>query len=338
MKKLLLLFSLATFTLASCSSDDNDDIIITPESIKGEYVGKMTINKEVEEGVNLKVDKNINFLSFPVKEIVSSIVPEDQLKATLEAIEAIPYSIEYTGEIVGEKMALLLAPKELSFDINAAEKTQKVVVTFDSKSTGIFDGRDNTLSFALKATKVSVDGEENTDFKEINYVLLPSRKTVVKLDVKDVEGTYETAMTAKQGEATAEHKLTSIAKDNVLTINEFPIKEIILAVVEGNTEKADAIIADLDKVNLSINYTAEVTKAKDAIELTLKPTDLKLKVKVEDVEKEVVTTFAADKNGKYLAKDKSLSFNLKAEKVSVDGKTIESFVAVEYDATATIKK
>lgn len=338
MKKLLLLFSLATFALASCSSDDNDDIIITPENIKGEYVGKMTINKEAEEGVNLKVDKNINFLAFPIKDIVSSIVPEDELEATLEAIEAIPYSIEYTGEIVGEKMALLLAPKELSFDINVAEKTQKIVVTFDGKSTGIFDGRDNTLSFALKATKISVDGEESADFKEINYVLLPSRKTIVKLDVKDVEGTYETAIITKQGEAIAEHKLTSITKDNVLTINEFPIKEIILAVVESNTEKADAIIADLDKVNYSINYTAEVTKANDAIELTLKPTELKLKIKIEDVEKEVVTTFVANKKGKYLAKDKSLSFNIRAEKVSVDGKAIESFIAVEYNASATIKK
>ncbi len=173
---LILSCCFTSFALVSCGNDDdNNPVIPNAKEVLGEYSGKMMVN-EKEDSVNVTVDSIVTIDKFPVKEIVTSIVAEDDLEEALGSLKDLSYSMNYTAKAGYTRITLALAPEALSFEITIKEKKQKVEVTFASEATGTYDSRDNTLTFLLNAESVSIDGEKVESFEVTDFQLLPTKK------------------------------------------------------------------------------------------------------------------------------------------------------------------
>lgn len=342
MKKLLGILCMMAFALTSCSSDDDNNIpAINVNQMKGDYNGEMVINKNKEEktAVSVNVDEKLNIASFPLEDIVKALVDEGNLEAALESLEATPYTSEYNAVVNGSKINFTLAAPSLTFDVLIGEKVEKVEVTFAKEAIGLFDGRDNTLTFALKAENATIGTtREEVAFEAIEYLFLPTKKVIVNVTEKDVEGTYNGEITSKQGETELKQASAVVAKDNVLAIDNFPMTEIVAALVGDDKTKVEEILKELDKVSYNLNYKAVVADNKDKIELNFEPKALSFKVTIDEVEKEVVVTIKAEDKGVYTVKESTLAFNFVADKVSVNKEELADFTAVEYSFPAVAKK
>lgn len=339
MRNVFLILCTVTLALASCSSNDGPSYPdATVEQMLGDYKGKMTVNKEAEKEVIVKVGKKIEMPALPVEAIVKAMVAAENQEAALASVKNVAYAIDYKATILGHQISLELNPVNLKFNVLVKEKEETIEVTFDKKAPGMFDGSNNSLTFYLKATGATITGNEAAKLETpVEYLLLPTKKTIVAVTVKDVEGTYPGKLIATQGEKKVENDLTATAKENVLTMAAFPIKEVVMAVVKDEA-KADEIIKEMKPVDYKLAYEPVLAKDKSKIELTFKPAPLTFKIKVDEKEKEVSVDMKLENKGVYVVKDKTLTFGMTADKVTVDKEALEDFKAVVYSFPAVVKK
>jgi hypothetical protein len=156
----------------------------------------------------------------------------------------------------------------------------------------------------------------------------------VKLE--DVNGNYKGKIIITQGGNKTEAAISFAAKNKVITFTEFPIKEIVKSVVKDPVKTAAAIIA-LGKIKYDLDYTPVLNNGNNAVELTFAPKTLELQIPVDGVNKKAVVTFTVKQKGFYIGQNRSLKFDLAADKITVDGTILNPYEIIKYDFPYSVK-
>lgn len=200
MKKIfkpIQLFALAlvtgcSFCFTACSDDDDtkDQNEIDTSVMFGDYKGKMTSwnitahevkdeNGETEPGIDVSAtieNNKVRFEKFPVKDIVLSIVQDENLtNQIVEAIGDVNYDINYVPTLTAAKDSVMinLNPEPLKLTVtmpaeNEGEETQslavEVQVVAGEKKAG-YAVKNGNLKFYIDVTKVMLgEGEDQQEF------------------------------------------------------------------------------------------------------------------------------------------------------------------------------
>ena len=188
---------------ASCSDDDNNTppVNVTTDEMYGNYEGKMFMlapqpsegegDENTPTGVDIatKVEKDtIYFDSFPIRDIVVSIVGEELADKIVEAVGEVKYKIGYEAKLTTaqDSINFKLDPKPLTLALSIPSEgepqTLNIEVKVSAESIGNYDIESTNQEFKFGAAEVAfVNGEERTpieDFKPITF----------DLDMKKVKG------------------------------------------------------------------------------------------------------------------------------------------------------
>lgn len=176
------LFALIGLTFVSCRMDDDNFTELLPvevSDVPGVYNGKAVakqgqFNKTYLAEFTASADA-IAIKEFPMDEIVRSILSDPiKVKAALEQLEPIPYTMGYTGELASSKkeVILKLGAQALQFDLPVDGQTKSVVVHFKEEAAGSYYATEMgaELYLAFNADKIEVDGEELASTEEISYL------------------------------------------------------------------------------------------------------------------------------------------------------------------------
>lgn len=182
----LVLVSTLGFT--SCDDDDNKTPQPTPSlsQLNGEYTGKMTfitLEKEGEEensGTDITAtvkNDTIYFNDFPVKDIITSIVGEENSEAIIEAIGKVEYKIGYKAEMNEDKTeaTMKLDPKPLTLKFSLTEETvTNIEVSVSAtNNNGSYTFLTKDMKFEITADEVKVNDEVFPKFKKslFNFIM-----------------------------------------------------------------------------------------------------------------------------------------------------------------------
>lgn len=154
--------------------------------------------------------------------------------------------------------------------------------------------------------------------------------------IKDVNGNYKAKQIVSQGNTGTERINEFTAKDSVITFKDFPVKEIVQAVVK-NPVKAETALAEMGKIEYKLNYTSKLNLNNNTVELTFLPKSLNLKIPVDGTMKNTVVILAGKQKGYFVGQDWSLRFGIIAEKITVDGAAISPFEIIKYDFPYCLK-
>ncbi len=162
------------------------------------------------------------------------------------------------------------------------------------------------------------------------------RIEVPPVKLEDINGNYKGRLITVQGEFKAEKIVDFKIKKDTLTFPEFPLKEIVTAVVKDPVKVQNALAA-MGKVKYNLNYGSVLNADKNWVELTFAPKDLELQIPVDGVNKKTVVTLAAKQKGYFAGLDHTLRFALAAEKITVNGTELSPFEPIYYNFPYCIK-
>lgn len=162
------------------------------------------------------------------------------------------------------------------------------------------------------------------------------RIEVPPVKLEDINGNYKGRLITMQGELRGEKIVDFKIKKDTLTFPEFPIKEIVMAVVKDPVKTQKALTA-MGKVKYNMNYTSVLNADKNWVELTFTPKELELQIPVDGIQKKAVVTLVAKQKGYFIGLDRSLRYVLAAEKITVDGTVLNPFEAINYNFPYCIK-
>jgi len=159
---------------------------------------------------------------------------------------------------------------------------------------------------------------------------------IIPVKLTDVNGNYKAKLITSQGNLGTEKIIEFTAKDTVITFKEFPIREIVKAVVQ-DPAKVDAAVAAIGKIEYKLDYTSKINTDHNVIELSFEPKTLTLQIPVNGTNRNTVVTLAAKQKGFFVGQDWSLRFGLVAEKITMDGIVLTPFETIKYDFPYCVK-
>lgn len=183
---LVLGFPLA---FVACSNDDNTPPLpdeVSVQAMYGDYTGKMAtiavppsreaVGDEGDEtpataDITAKINKDtVYFASFPIKNLVLSVVDEETANKIVEAIGDVQYKIGYTPTLteVKDSIQLVLDPKPLKLALPippTTENEEAKVLNIEVKVTAVeganYEVETTNLKFKFNAEEILVgQGEE----------------------------------------------------------------------------------------------------------------------------------------------------------------------------------
>lgn len=166
----------------------------------------------------------------------------------------------------------------------------------------------------------SCSSDDNNNFPQNEPVTL-----------EEINGAYTGKAITAQGNIINETNAAFLVKENVLSFEQLPVKEIVGSVI-ADKSKVDETVAKIGKVEYKIDFKATLNDTKTAVVFAFEPKPLELKVPEGEVVKDVVATFKAPKQGVFVKQRgiSMLSFELDVEKLTVNGTEEGKFVKVKY--------
>lgn len=181
--------------LTSCSDDDNNNtppVDVTTDEMFGNYEGKMQTlvlsptedgeGEETPSGTDVLAEVNndtIYFKSFPIRDVVVSIVGEELADKIVEAVGDIEYKVGYKAKLneTQDSISFQLDPKPLKLAISIPSEGEPSILNIEVKVLSIQNGNYEIASanqkFAFGTDEVVlVNGDEITpieDFKPITF-------------------------------------------------------------------------------------------------------------------------------------------------------------------------
>ncbi|MGC5746439.1 DUF4840 domain-containing protein [Chryseobacterium sp. NFX27] len=162
------------------------------------------------------------------------------------------------------------------------------------------------------------------------------RIEVPPVKLEDINGNYKGRLITVQGEFRSEKVVDFKIKKDTLTFPEFPLKEIVMAVVKDPVKTQEAL-TKMGKVKYNLNYTTVLNADKNWVELTFAPKELELQIPVDGATKKTIVTIAAKQKGYFVGMDHTMRFALAAEKITVNGTELNPFEAINYNFPYCIK-
>lgn len=144
--------------LSSCSDDEKSLEPLTADSIKGEYVGALTINGDTVSEVEVSVDEKITVADFPIDSILKIAVPEEYFDDALSMVSAVDYEFDYTTSIFGLNLFVdfTFVPVEIVTEYGGS--SHEIEAVFYAEDSGNYNGSDYSFTFELLLKSVTLDG------------------------------------------------------------------------------------------------------------------------------------------------------------------------------------
>ena len=166
-------------TFTSCDDDDEPKPNVPAlTDVVGNYAGKMqTTSVSPLAGTDVSAEvtnENVSFEKFPVADLITAIVGEEDAPGIIEAVGDVSYQVKYTPTFNDDKTVISMAftPEPLILEINfPTEPTEgegegegetpdlKVEVTIAAPEAGSFAYAGDKLAFKLQVTGVKVNNE-----------------------------------------------------------------------------------------------------------------------------------------------------------------------------------
>ncbi len=181
----------------ACDDDDNPATTDEPkvEDVYGDYSGKMQFaaldeggetpsTRADEEAAGTDVTATVNnnkvtFAEFPIRDIVVSIVGEEQADAIISAVGTVSYEVEYTPTMTTAKdsvyMAMSPKPLEISIPVDE-ENSTTVTVEISAPDNGNYEFETGNLKMGLQADKVSLGGTEIPTIPSMSFTFDMKKK------------------------------------------------------------------------------------------------------------------------------------------------------------------
>ena len=160
------------FGFVACDDDDNSPVPPTTQEAWGKFKGKMQVlpvtpapalaNDAVlgtDVAATVKND-TVYFESFPIKDLVASLVPEESVEEIVKAIGDVKYKIGYEAALnaAQDSVYVTFDPKPLEIAVPMGEAaTLAVEVTVSAMGKGSYELSSTNLEFDVKADKVKVN-------------------------------------------------------------------------------------------------------------------------------------------------------------------------------------
>ncbi|MDQ1856685.1 MULTISPECIES: DUF4840 domain-containing protein [unclassified Chryseobacterium] len=154
--------------------------------------------------------------------------------------------------------------------------------------------------------------------------------------MEDLAGNYKGKLIIVQGNSKREGIKEFKVKKDTISFDEFPVAEIVKAVVK-DPAKAEAALKTMGKVKYDLKYAAVINTANNVIELTLTPKTMELQIPVDGVNKKTVVEFVSKQKGYYVGLDQTLRYAFTAEKITVDGTLVTPYEVIDYNFPFCIK-
>lgn len=133
--------------------------------------------------------------------------------------------------------------------------------------------------------------------------------------------TTETIAAENDDETTAGVEVTAKVAADTVTVEKFPIKDIVMSII-NDEEAANNIIEAVGDIEYKLGYKPALTSAKDSILMVLDPEPLKLHISIpSETEGEEAQTLVvevkveAGENAAYAVEEKKLKFSIMAKQV-----------------------
>ena len=173
-----LMLAGCTLGFVACSDDDDPKTPTEPkvEDVYGDYTGTMqttVLEKSVREGeeggepvgidVNAVVKNDtVYFDEFPVRDLIVSIVGEEQADVIVEAIGKVSYKVGYEATMTAAKDSVYMEfdPKPLEISVPLSEdNVLSVKVEVAAGEKGSYEFETKNLNMGIRAGEVKVNDE-----------------------------------------------------------------------------------------------------------------------------------------------------------------------------------
>ena len=171
-----LMLAGCTLGFVACSDDDDPQNPTEPkvEDVYGDYAGLMQTTLldqstfaegEGEEPAGVDVvaqvkNDTVYFDEFPVRDLIVSIVGEEQADAIVEAVGKVSYKVGYEATMTAAKDSVYMAfdPKPLEISVPMGEdNTLTVKVEVAAANKGNYEFETKNLNMGLEASSVTVN-------------------------------------------------------------------------------------------------------------------------------------------------------------------------------------
>lgn len=168
------------FGFVACDDDDSSPAAPTTMDAWGEFKGKMQVfpitptpvlaSDEVVGTDVAAIVKNdtVYFESFPITDLVASLVPEESVEEIVKAIGEVKYKIGYKAALnaAQDSVYMTFDPKPLKIAVPMGEETTLAVeVTVSATDKGSYELSSKNLKFGVKADKVTVNDADFPAFQ-----------------------------------------------------------------------------------------------------------------------------------------------------------------------------
>ncbi len=163
--------------------DDSDYEPLLPvevADVPGDYQGKTVvksgqINKTFDAQYSAQA-QDISISKLPLEPILREVITDElDLKAALESMEEVTFTMPYTGKLLehGKEVILTLKPADLLLTVPVADQEKVVSVKFKEASFGSYyaTAKGEELFLAFSVEEIKVDGEEVPLKSEISYLI-----------------------------------------------------------------------------------------------------------------------------------------------------------------------
>lgn len=190
-----LMLAGCTLGFVACSDDDDPQNPTEPkvEDVYGDYTGTMqttVLEKSVREGeegeepvgvdVNAVVKNDtVYFDEFPVRDLIVSIVGEEQADAIVEAVGKVSYKVGYEATMTAAKDSVYMAfdPKPLEISVPMDENnTLTVKVEVAAANKGNYEFETKNLNLGLEASSVTVNDQPFPAFPATGFTFEMKKK------------------------------------------------------------------------------------------------------------------------------------------------------------------
>ena len=157
--------------------------------------------------------------------------------------------------------------------------------------------------------------------------------------VEDVVGDYEGKMIVLDGEEIREVALEVSVVDSLINFVDFPVEELKGKLVE--TEVLSVAVLEeevVEKVAYSFGVEPKLTEHVNLLELILSPEPLIFQVQDGEDSKEVEVEFAIEESGLYDNMKETLSFEIFAKSIKVNGEEQANTLSVSYKVVSFLKR
>lgn len=168
-----------SFSFVSCDSDDDKTPMEpTTKDAWGEFKGNMqifsvapsllTANEQTGTEIAATVNNDtVYFNNFPIKDLVATLVPEDQVETIVKAIGEVKYKVGYKSALNAAKDSVYMEydPKPLELKVPLSEEVvMDVKVMVSAMGKGSYELSSKNYKFNVNAEKVTVNGGDFSAF------------------------------------------------------------------------------------------------------------------------------------------------------------------------------